>query len=261
MQDKSVVPLVLLALAFSAVSPMPARSQAFGPQIAAPTAEELKLPGMTWESLKSLPQFIGSSWVPQNAPADERAYLQQPVYPPLKDEYLADAKTVVEAMLKGDEELPTATCAFDGMPRAVWYPYPIQFLYAAGNVMIQAHDVIRAASLRGLKHSSELLDKDALHSLDIHGEAAGAWQGDTLVIDTIGVREDMDVFYGVPNDPDLHVVERYRLLDKDTLERVALIEAPTYFKAPWELRTTYKRAPETSWTTRFCLPKKTGGGQ
>lgn len=235
--------------------------RAFGPNTAQPpAAKDLSLPGMTWESLKNLPPFVGSSWVPADKPADERAYLMQRAYPPLNDEALADAKTIVQSMLRGEEVMPTGTCVFDGMPRAVWYPYPIQFLYAAGNVMIQTHDVVRAAALGGIKHNPDLLDKDKLHAFDPYGEESAAWQGDTLVIDTIGAREDMDTFYGIPNDPDLHVVERYRLIDKNKLELVATIEAPAYFKNPWQIRRTYTRAPEASWATRFCLPKKTGSG-
>lgn len=264
---KSLHQLVATAMLLSAAAYAQQKSAqpvlgAAGPAAApALTAEQLKLPGMSWESLKNLPPFIGSSWLPDNAPADERAYLMQLSYPPLKDEYLADAKTIVESMLKGDEELPTSTCAFDGMPRAVWYPYAIQFLYAPGNVMIQTHDVIRAARVSGIQHSPAIMDKDKLQGFDPYGEEVGVWEGDTLVIDTRGVREDMDTFYGVPNDRDIHVVERYRLLDKDKLERRVTIESPTYFKSAWELRNTYMRAAEASWATRYCLPKKTGSGQ
>ncbi|MGC3982458.1 MAG: hypothetical protein QM808_14505 [Steroidobacteraceae bacterium] len=219
------------------------------------------LPGMTWESLQDLPLLIGSAWVPDAAPANELAYLKQITYPPLKDEALADARTIVESILKGDEELPTKTCVFDGMPRVVWYPYTIQFLYSPGNVMIQTHDVIRAVRMGSLEHSPAILDKDKLQGFDPYGDELGVWEGDTLVVDTRGTREDMDTFYGVANDRDLHVVERYRLLDKNKLERRVTIESPAYFKTAWELRSTYTRAAEQPWATQFCLPKKKSGAQ
>ena len=62
-----------------------------------------------------------------------------------------------------------------------------------------------------------------------YGDSVGHYEGDTLVIDTIGIRIDRpfamaDVF-GTPYTEALHVVERYRLLDyetaKDGLERNA----------------------------------------
>ena len=251
------LPGVLICLSCSVLSV--SVQQANGSQVSGtitPTTTKQaakSLPGVTWESLKALPQLIGSQWLPDNTPADEATFLRGLVYPPLQDEPLLGAKAMVQSMRHGDAVLPTHTCRYDGMPRAVWYPYPIQFVYAAGNVMIQTHDVIRAAAINGLKHSSELRDKQALQSLDMYGEAVAEWQGDTLVIDTIGVREDIDTFYGVPNDPDLHVIERYQLQDDGKLQRIVTIEAPTYLKQPWEIRTTYTRAPEASWATRFCL--------
>jgi hypothetical protein len=65
--------------------------------------------------------------------------------------------------------------------------------------------------------------------LSWHGDAVGHFEGDTLVIDTVGTKTDrpfaMIDLFGTPYTKDLHVVERYRLLDhsavKDALERGA----------------------------------------
>jgi hypothetical protein len=63
----------------------------------------------------------------------------------------------------------------------------------------------------------------------LHGDAVGHFEGDTLVIDTVGIKTDrpfaiIDLF-AMPYTEKLHVVERYRLLDheaaKGTLERAA----------------------------------------
>jgi hypothetical protein len=52
-----------------------------------------------------------------------------------------------------------------------------------------------------------------------HGDSVGHYEGDTLVIDTVGVRADrpfaMVDMYGTPHTEALHVVERYRLLDHE----------------------------------------------
>jgi len=55
-----------------------------------------------------------------------------------------------------------------------------------------------------------------------------SYEGDTLVIDTVGIKVGpfaMVDMYGTPHSPALHVVERYRLVDyddaKDALERNA----------------------------------------
>jgi len=61
-----------------------------------------------------------------------------------------------------------------------------------------------------------------------YGDSVGQYEGDTLVIDTVGIKVGpfaMVDMYGTPHSPALHVVERYRLLDyddaKDALERNA----------------------------------------
>jgi hypothetical protein len=49
-----------------------------------------------------------------------------------------------------------------------------------------------------------------------YGDSVGHYEGDTLVIDTVGVKVgplSMVDMYGTPHSPALHVVERYRLLD------------------------------------------------
>ena len=61
-----------------------------------------------------------------------------------------------------------------------------------------------------------------------YGDSAGYYEGDTLVIDTVGIkvgRYSMVDWYGTPHTAALHVVERYRLLDsaaaKEGFERDA----------------------------------------
>jgi hypothetical protein len=63
----------------------------------------------------------------------------------------------------------------------------------------------------------------------LYGDSVGRYEGDTLVIDTVGIRTDrpfaMIDMYGTPYTEALHVVERYRLLNyeaaKEGLERAA----------------------------------------
>jgi hypothetical protein len=69
----------------------------------------------------------------------------------------------------------------------------------------------------------------ALLAPSLYGDSVGRYEGDTLVIDTVGVKTDrpfaMVDWYGTPYTQALHVVERYRLLDyeaaKEGLERAA----------------------------------------
>jgi len=224
-----------------------------GPRPVLPTGDQLNLPGATWDSLKDLPAFTGSQWVPLNTPGNELAYLDQLQLPQIRQEYRSQVQNAIEDILDGAATPPSESCDLEGMPRMAWYPYPLQFLYGPANVMIQQHDMIRATQTLGLQRRQT--DDNSFVGYIITGDPVATWEGDTLVIETIHVREDKGVFYGLDNDPDLKFTERYRLVDKDTLEKTVTMEAPTYFEAPWTFTTRYQRKPEASWATKFCLPQ------
>jgi hypothetical protein len=123
-----------------------------------------------------------------------------------------------------------------------------------------------------------------------YGDSVGHFEGDTLVIDTVGIRVGpyaMLDWYGTPHSPALHVVERYRLVDyeaaKEGLERDAkenfqvqqntidpnykgkhlqlefTVEDEGVFKMPWSATMTY-RPQVTEWEESICAenPHKYG---
>ena len=67
-----------------------------------------------------------------------------------------------------------------------------------------------------------------------YGDSVGHYEGDTLVIDTVGVKSDrpfaMVDMYGTPFSPALHVVERYRLIDYDAAKAAADRDAKENFQ-------------------------------
>ncbi len=73
------------------------------------------------------------------------------------------------------------------------------------------------------------------------GESVGHYEGDTLVVDTIGQTDipDTDRF-GTPHSEQIHVVERYRLTEGGTkLEGLFTVTDPIAFTMPWSARADY----------------------
>ncbi|HEX3487181.1 MAG TPA: hypothetical protein VHT51_19150 [Micropepsaceae bacterium] len=84
-----------------------------------------------------------------------------------------------------------------------------------------------------------------------YGESVGHYEGDTLVIDTVGVKTHAMSFvdpFGTPHTDKLHIVERYRPIKDDKGKGVAVqirVEDPGTFTGPWVGQLTYRpnRAP------------------
>ncbi len=69
-----------------------------------------------------------------------------------------------------------------------------------------------------------------------HGESVGHYEGDTLVVDTIAILDHPFSFvdnYRTPHTDQLHVVERLRLVDTDTINVNIYVEDPGAFTMPW----------------------------
>ncbi len=133
-----------------------------------------------------------------------------------------------------------ASCLPGGMPLMMiaGAPYPIQILENPGQVsmLFEEQNHFRIISLNG-KHPE---DPDPTYM----GHSVGHWEGDTLVVDTIALSERTTIDQvGMPHSEDLHLVERYRRLDRDTLEVLVTLTDPRTFSSPWQARAVYKSAP------------------
>jgi hypothetical protein len=102
----------------------------------------------------------------------------------------------------------------------------------------------------GAEHSDDVMNGEKLSFL---GDSVARWDGDTLVVDTRGLNEktavgtDEGAFTGgFRHSPKLHLVERIRRIDYDTLEIESTLEDPDLFTGPWRLITRHELRPEYS---------------
>jgi hypothetical protein len=79
-----------------------------------------------------------------------------------------------------------------------------------------------------------------------YGESVGHYEGDTLVVDTIGQNDKTFVdIYRTPHTDKLHVVERWRMIDGGKMmESVFTVEDPGAFYKPWTAMRRYRRAAQ-----------------
>jgi hypothetical protein len=81
------------------------------------------------------------------------------------------------------------------------------------------------------------------------GHSIGHWEGDTLVVDSVGFKESE--LNGFRTTESLHVVERFRRPNLGTLEYEAVIEDPNVFAGPWLITRTFPFLPEQQRVDEF----------
>jgi hypothetical protein len=137
-----------------------------------------------------------------------------------------------------------AKCAPVGLMKSYTFNGPFQIVYASKKEILmfwQSRDSMRHIWMDGRQHT-----RDPLLWM---GESIGHWEGDTLVVDTIGIN-DHGYFdsAGHPHTNDLHVVERIRLIDPKTLQFDFLFDDPKTFTQPFKGRLLFQRHPEVELT-------------
>ena len=104
------------------------------------------------------------------------------------------------------------------------WPQPVPYiLWTIDIQMIQTPDEV-VILYSNPNHEVRHVRMNAKHATPVtpswYGDSIGHYEGDTLVIDTVGVKDDrpyaMADVYGTPYSKSLHVVERYRLVDYET---------------------------------------------
>lgn len=133
---------------------------------------------------------------------------------------------------------PILKCYPTGIPRILFFPQPLEIVQTPGRMFMffERDHAWRQIWTDGRKHP------DALEPT-WSGDSIGKWDGDTFVVDTVGLTEKSWLdFYGDPHSDDLHLIERYKRLDSDTLTLQLVIEDPKAYTATWTGDTKiYKR--------------------
>jgi hypothetical protein len=143
---------------------------------------------------------------------------------------------------------PYLSCYPPGVPRILLIPFPFEIIQTPGKVvMIFEYDhFVREIHSDGRDHPKDL-DPTWM------GNSVGKWDGDTLVVDTIGFNDKtwLDML-GVPHSEALHVVERIRRVDHDTLQDDMVIDDPKTFTKPWKVQKIFKLRPKWEIMEYIC---------
>jgi hypothetical protein len=157
---------------------------------------------------------------------------------PLTPEYQAKRDLQIKLRAEGKQVVTSdAQCIPAGMPRMMLNanfevlvrPDSLGLVTAGGGIQI------RNIWTDGRKHTPE---DDLFDSFS--GESIGHWEGDTLVVDTTGLRPSNEFLYGVEGNK-MTVTERFHKTGPDNLQIDTTVNDPVVFTTPWKYTTTFRR--------------------
>jgi hypothetical protein len=185
-----------------------------------------------WADLARLPDWSGV-WVPDREHPNFKFGSVSAPWTPAAAAYLAEQVDLVKA---GKPNNIYINCLPEGMPSLVIMARSAsEFLFTPGRLTILGENDsqrVRRIYIDGRPHPD---DPD----LTFSGHSIGRWQGDTLVVDTVAILPQVFLplgqAVGIPNNGDMHIVERIRLVESDRMEDAIEIEAPKVLTAPWRV--------------------------
>jgi hypothetical protein len=202
--------------------------------------------------LARLPDWSGMwenvSWIHFTEPRQDKKPLA-PNPPPLNAEYAARFNAALDAARAGKPiNDPTANCVWPGTPRIIVSPYPSEFLFTPGRVTIiyEYMSQVRRIRTDGSPHPANL-------DPSYNGDSIGHWEGGTLLVDTVGLRDDtMYENTGLPHSDALHVVERIHLIGPDELVDEITFTDPKALTRSWTANWHYKRHRDWTFLDYVC---------
>lgn len=235
--------LVLAAFMLGLAGPA-ARAQ-LGAPTSSPLPEGIAAPERSagfakgrFHELDRLPDWGGIWFVIRGDPAAARA----PALP-LQGEYLARWERWRQQVLDNDgvELRNRSNCSPPGLPRIMQLAqYPYEFLFTPGRVTINQEAWMQTRTIwtDGRTHP-------ALEELtpSFHGHSIGRWEGDTLVVDTIGISDRLEVGEGGTHSDQFRLVERISLSpdNPDVLINQMTMTDPLAFSQPHIVTVRYRR--------------------
>jgi len=212
-----------------------------------------------WADLAKLPDWSGV-WNPKITDQDMQAKINMP---PWNEKAAALVKHQLAEEKAGRPPPLFVNCLPEAMPAWMLVTHnAMEILFTPGRVTLLGEsdgNRLRRIYTDGRPHPD---DPDPT----FHGHSIGHWEGDTLVVDTVGVVPQAYIAIseaaGVPNNGDMRITERIHLASKDVLHVDLEITAPKVLTKPWKTTRIYfrQRARKFDIVEGVCLEGYFGPG-
>lgn len=222
-----------------------AQSQQLGTASNSPVPDGLASPeqsaGFTagnYHLLDQLPDWGGIWFLQRGDPAMARQ-----AQPQLQGEYLEQWQRWRDQVTANDgvELRSRSNCSPPGLPRIMQLAqYPYEFLFTPGRITINQEAWMQTRTIWTDGRSHPALED---LSPSFHGHSIGHWDGGTLVVDTIGISDTLEVGEGGKHSDQFRLEERIHLSpdNPDVLVNEMRMTDPLAFATPFEVTVSYRR--------------------
>lgn len=146
------------------------------------------------------------------------------------------------------KDIPSTRCLPFGLPLMNAAPFPHKMLQMPGEIVVlYEHDT----TFRQIFMDGRALPKDPSPSW--LGYSVGRWEGDQLVVDTIGFNDKgwLDAF-GHPHSEDMHVTERFHRPDFGHMDVQVTVDDPKMYTKPFTITLHQRLLPDTDLLENIC---------
>lgn len=194
-------------------------------------------PKGSYAALDALPDWGGIWFVTINRGGPP------PAQPVLKGDYAAQWDQWKRDLAANDGVVKRdrSNCSPPGLPRIMQLgQYPYEFIISPGRVTINQEAWMQTRTIwtDGRQHPP-------LEELDptFHGHSIGTWEDGVLVVDTIGISDQMEFGTGARHSDQFHLVERIHLdpANPDVLVNEMTMDDPLALAQPYTVTTRYRR--------------------
>ncbi len=164
--------------------------------------------------------------------------------PPLKEPYAKEFKELAARRLAAAREGKlvadaSTQCRPEGMPTIMAGVYPLEIVQTPKQLVVLAEFLTQT---RRIYLNEKMPPQDEILP-GYNGYSIGHWEGNTLVVKTIGVREDVK-FLGIPHSDQMKVTERFRLTAANMMDIDISIDDPAFLVKPYTFTFGFRRNPD-----------------
>lgn len=139
-------------------------------------------------------------------------------------------------------------CYPPGMPYIYLQLFPMQIVQTPKEVieLFEYDHSVRHIFIDGRKHPADLMPT-------YNGDSIGHWEGDTLVVDTVGLNGKLWLDrVGHPDSDQMHIVERIQRVDEKTLQVDFTFDDPKSYTKAWSATMRFRLHPDWNVIEDVC---------